>query len=187
MRVKRYLMIAVTLSMFALGLGACSSKEEFLDTRAYRDVSELDHSKPHYTEFITDGYRMSEDDRKRILEAYEIVNTIRKDEGLEPLKWDVDLETCAMIRAEEIVASFAHTRPDGEEWYTVYPGMLLGENICKGSEHADMVMESWMKNQPDRDNFLCDGFTKAAMALYRDDKGQCFWTCEFGNESSVRY
>ncbi len=90
-------------------------------------------------------------------------------------KWDKDLEECAYIRAEEITISFDHTRPSGEEWYTIFPGMLLGENICKGSEHADMVMEDWLKNQPDRENFLSDEFTAVAIAVYVDSEGQYYW------------
>ena len=30
-----------------------------------------------------------------------------------------------------------------------------------------------------RENFLNDGSTRVAMAVYKDAKGQCYWTCEF--------
>ncbi len=172
--------VIASLIISVLVLGACSSGQEFVSVQAYRDVSQLDpdNSEP-VIEPATDGYTMSEDERKRIFEAYEILNTVRKDEGLSELIWDAKLEECALIRAQEIATNFDHNRPDGQEWYTIYPGGLLGENICKGSEHADMVMEDWLKNQPDRENFLNDGFTRVAMAVYKDAKGQCYWTCEF--------
>ena len=180
MRKTRIIPVMIIAALF---LGACSSGEEFSGTRAYRDVSELDGSTEPDIEPVTDRfYTLSEDDRKRVFEAYEILNTVRKDEGLKELKWDKDLEECAYIRAEEITISFDHTRPSGEEWYTIFPGMLLGENICKGSAHADMVMEDWLKNQPDRENFLSDEFTRAAIAVYVDSEGQYYWICEFGNE-----
>ena len=180
MRKKIIIPVMIIASLL---LGACSSGVEFSSTRAYRDVSELDGSTEPDIEPVTDRfYTLSEDDRKRVFEAYEILNTVRKDEGLKELKWDKDLEECAYIRAEEITISFDHTRPSGEEWYTIFPGMLLGENICKGSEHADMVMEDWLKNQPDRENFLSDEFTRAAIAVYVDSEGQYYWICEFGNE-----
>ncbi len=190
MRPVRLTFIIFAVLITALCLGACSATEEFVSSRAYRDASELDYDTAPDIEQVTDGYyTLSEDDGKRILEAFEILNTVRKDEGLTELAWDADLETCAKIRAEEIAASFDkdHKRPSGKEWYTLYPGMLLGENICKGSKHADMVMEDWLKNSPDRENFLCDAFTRVAMAVYEDDNGQYFWTCEFGNDQSKRY
>ena len=184
MRVWQKTTVISSLFISLLVLGACSFGNEFVNDRAYRDVSELD---PENTEPViepfTDGYTLSEDDSKRIFEAYEILNTVRKDEGLKELKWDAKLEECALIRAQETAAIFDHKRPDGQGWYTVYPGGLLGENICKGSEHADMVMEEWLKNQPDRENFLNDGFTKVAISFYKDAKGKCFWTCEFGADT----
>ena len=183
MRVWHRATVVSFLIITALVLGACSSGEEFVNEGAYRDAAQLD---PDNTEPViepaTDGYTLSEDERKRIFEAYEIVNTVRKDEGLQELIWDARLEECALVRAQEISVSFDHKRPDGQEWYTIYPGMLLGENICKGSEHADMVMEDWLKNPPDRENFLNDGFTCVAISYFKDAKGQCFWTCEFGAE-----
>ncbi len=186
MRAGRKAIVVAVLLISAMVLGACS-KEEFSTERAYRDASELDYDTAPDIPLTVDGRMLTEDDQKRIFEAYEILNTVRKDEGLKELKWDQDLSECALIRAEEIAVSFDHTRPSGAQWYTLYPGMLLGENIGKGSEHADMVMEDWLKNQPDRENFLCDGFTRTALGLFRDDKGQCYWVFEFGNEQSKRF
>ncbi len=187
MRAGRTTIVISILIITALVLGACSSGNAFLNVRAYRETSELDYDTAPDIEPLTDGYTLSENDRKRISEAYEILNTVRKDGGLEELKWDADLEACATIRAQEIAGNFDHKRPNGKEWHTLYPGMLLGENICKGSGHADKVMKDWLKNQSDRENFLNDGFTKTAISVYTDAKGQCFWTCEFGNDRSKRY
>ncbi len=185
MRSRKNAIIIMAILAAALSLSGCSSKEEFSAQRAYRDAALQDYEPMiEGGDFYTDGYMMTEDDRKRIFEAYEIVNTIRKDEGLKPLKWDADLEACAIKRAEELPAKFDHVRPNGASWFTVDPVKMLGENIYKGSEHADMVMDSWMKNQPDRENFLYDGFTIAAVALYRDANDQCYWTFEFGSDQA---
>ena len=172
------------MMLFAAG---CSSKEELSASRAYRDAIPEDYvPMTDAGEFTTDGYVIPEADRMSMFEAFEILNTIRQDEGLKPLKWNGDLESDAIKRAEELTAKFDHTRPDGQYWYTVDPTKVLGENIYRGSEHADMAMDSWMKNQPDRDNFLCDEFTMAALAVFRDAEDQCYWACEFGDDSAEK-
>ena len=185
MRTKKYMVVVAIAASAAICLCACSSKEELSTSRAYREAIPEDYvPMTDAGEFITDGYVIPEADRMSMFEAFEILNTIRQDEGLKPLKWNGDLESDAIKRAEELTAKFDHTRPDGQYWYTVDPAKVLGENIYGGSEHADMVMDSWMKNQPDRENFLCDEFTMAAIAVFRDAEDTCYWTCEFGDDSS---
>ena len=185
MRTKRFITIAAVAAAAAIFFCACSSKEEFSASRAYRDAIPQDYVPMIESgEFITDGYMIPEKDRMSMFESFEILNTIRHDEGLEPLKWDADLEACAIRRAEELAAKFDHVRPDGQYWFTAAPEKVLGENIYRGSEHADLAMDSWMKNQPDRENFLCPEFTRAAIAIFRDAEDKCYWACEFGDESS---
>ena len=180
---RKSFVICITLAVM-LCMCACSSKEQLSTSRAYRDAVPSDYV-PMIDdgEFFTDGYVIPEEDRMSMLESYEIINTIRQDEGLEPLKWDADLEFGALKRAEELTVKFDHVRPSGQSWFTVAPEKVLGENIYIGSGHADVAMDSWMKNQPDRENFLCPEFTRVAVAVYRDAEDHFYWACEFANES----
>ena len=51
-------------------------------------------------------------------DAFAKVNEIRVANGLSPLTWNGQIENAAKVRANEIVSSFSHTRPDGSSWYT---------------------------------------------------------------------
>ncbi|WP_196802516.1 CAP domain-containing protein [Butyrivibrio sp. XPD2006] len=178
----------MALCICACGRNTASNNMEFSEIRAYRDTSQLDYGTAPDIEDIIDGYYMAPDNQELIYEAFEMLNTARDDNGLSAFVWDQELATCAVIRAEEISYSFDknHIRPNGAEWYTLYPSMLLGEDICRASGDVKKVMESWLENPADRENFLCPDFTKVAIAVYEDSKGQFYWTCEFGNDSSKK-
>ena len=47
--------------------------------------------------------------------ALSLVNTQRANAGLTALQWSQGLADAAMVRAQEIVKTFSHTRPDGSE------------------------------------------------------------------------
>ena len=47
------------------------------------------------------------------------------DNKLGPLAWDTALEETAKIRAKELSQSFSHTRPDGNNCFTIFPDNLL--------------------------------------------------------------
>ena len=189
---KRRFKIYVMTAALALCLCACgiNSKSDmvFSDVRAYRDASQLDHDAEPDIPIITDGYYMMSDNHELIVEAFELLNKARDDNGLEALAWNQELETCACIRAEEIAYSFDknHLRPMGAQWYTVNPGILLGENICRGPGDAEKVMKSWLENPADRENFLCPDLTEVAIGVYEDSEGHFYWACEFGNDSSQK-
>ncbi len=189
---KRRFKIYVMTAALALCLCACgiNSKSDmvFSDVRAYRDASLLDHDAEPDIPIITDGYYMMSDNHELIVEAFELLNKARDDNGLEALAWNQELETCACIRAEEIAYSFDknHLRPMGAQWYTVNPGILLGENICRGPGDTEKVMKSWLENPADRENFLCPDLTEVAIGVYEDSEGHFYWACEFGNDSSQK-
>ena len=60
-------------------------------------------------------------DNKRVIakSALDMCNDIRKDMELIPLKWDFGLEESAAVRSEEASTFWSHTRPNGDEWWTV--------------------------------------------------------------------
>ena len=63
--------------------------------------------------------------------------------------YDYELEKAAMQRAAEIVLSFSHTRPNGEDCFTAYDtGYSAGENIATGYysyNDASSVFEGWQE------------------------------------------
>ena len=53
----------------------------------------------------------------------ERINAIRQEvmgDSYTPLEWSADLETAARLRAAEASVSFSHTRPNGQNWDTVF-------------------------------------------------------------------
>ncbi len=118
--------------------------------------------------------------RSDALRAYNLVNEERVDAGLEELDWDLDLETAAMVRAEESSDVFSHTRPDGTQWYTVNSEIMGGENLAWGQTSAGQVVDEWMASPAHRDNILFDEFGTVAIAIYQEDDGTNYWALEFG-------
>lgn len=96
---------------------------------------------------------------QRILE---LVNIEREKAGLAPLQYYNAGQSAADIRAEEIIETFSHTRPDGTECFTVLEGihyMAAGENIALGHRTPEQVMQGWMNSPGHKENILRDYFT----------------------------
>ena len=71
-----------------------------------------------------------------------LVNLERNKVGVASLTTDSHLDSCAQVRANEIIDLFEHTRPNGEIFSTTvdrqsYPYVILRENICMTSHKGD--------------------------------------------------
>lgn len=104
-------------------------------------------------------------------EAYrvlELVNDIRINEGLHPLRWDERVEEGAMLRAAECQVLFSHTRPNGQQWSTVNVYMK-GENIAQGRltlMTAEEVVDGWMNSPGHKENILRPEFQSMGVSLF---------------------
>ena len=79
------------------------------------------------------------------------INTIRQEamgDSYTPLEWSADLETAARLRAAEASVSFSHTRPNGQNWDTVFAEADAqngkAENLAwnAGDETADAMQQA---------------------------------------------
>ena len=96
-------------------------------------------------------------------EVLRIVNVERMNEGLQPLTMFAEMQTATDIRAQEIIQSFSHTRPDGTSCFTVFDEVgvdwsSVGENIAAGQPDPASVMDAWMNSPGHRANILNAGF-----------------------------
>lgn len=107
-----------------------------------------------------------------------IANTDRAGAGLGALTMDDNLTRAAQIRAQEIVGSFSHTRPDGSSFSTVTAG-AYAENIAKGQRSAERVMAAWMSSDGHRKNILNGRYTKIGICAY-EHNGIMYWVQLFG-------
>ena len=101
-----------------------------------------------------------------------LVNMEREKAGLSALAYDAKLCEAAKIRAQEIVRDFAHERPDGSSCFTVLRDLHIsyvacGENIAKGSQTPEAVMNGWMNSAGHRANILNAHFTKIGVAMVK--------------------
>ncbi len=116
--------------------------------------------------------------------------------GLEDLTYDYDLEKAAMQRAMELVLSYSHERPNGENCFTAYEEegisyQAAGENIAIGYPSAAAVFEAWAEEQDDYDgqghrrNMLSENTVAIGIGhvIY---KGTHYWVQEFASPVSNR-
>lgn len=116
-----------------------------------------------------------------MLELFNLVNQARAENGLEPLSWSNGLAADAAVRAQEIVTSFSHTRPDGSDWWTVDPDLMYGENLACGQSTAQEVFNSWWASPGHRANILGDYRTCGFALYYNGDAAYTYyWAQEFG-------
>lgn len=110
--------------------------------------------------------------------VFDSVNNYRRQAGLTELTYDTDLQAAANVRAQEIVKTFAHTRPDGSSWSTV-SSKAKGENIASGYSTAEAVMSGWMNSQGHRENILRSSFKSIGVGVYSQG-GTLYWVQLFG-------
>jgi len=113
-------------------------------------------------------------------EVLGLVNQERAANGLAPLSWNSSLAKGAKTRATEIVVKWAHTRPDGSNYYDA-PNCedTYGENLAKGYGSAESAMKGWMDSPGHRANILKSEYTTVGVACYLCN-GTYYWVQEFG-------
>ena len=148
---------------------------------AFRLYSEIATEQFHYLDSEAIALADSLEDsglRAEAIEAGNLINDIREEEGLNDLDWNVNLETVANVRAKECSESFSHTRPDGSEWCTVNSKIQGGENLAFGYDNAEECVDAWMASKTHRDNILYPDFESAAISIYEED-GIYYWSEQF--------
>ena len=125
------------------------------------------------------GLARADELRAMAIDALDIVNAKRAENGLAALNWSNGLESCAMVRATEAASKFSHTRPNGKDWYTVNSELMWGENLAKGYDSAQSVVDAWMASPTHAANILAGDFTTCSIAVY-ETNGKLYFAQEFG-------
>ena len=118
-------------------------------------------------------------------QVLQLVNQERAQAGLSAITTNSTLSAAANKRAQEIVQTFSHTRPDGTSFYTVLQEYGIsyrsaGENIAYGQRTPQEVMNGWMNSSGHRANILNSGYGKVGIGVYKVN-GVIYWTQEFTN------
>lgn len=185
---KRWMSLVLTLIM-VLGLAGCGNSMEL--SSVTRDPATDDGTVWFDEEAVAlagsvrksgmSEAELARADELRAMatEALDIVNAKRADNGLSALNWSNGLESCAMVRATEAASKFSHTRPNGKDWYTVNSELMWGENLAKGYDSAQSVVDAWMASPTHAANILADDFTTCSIAVY-ETNGKLYFAQEFG-------
>ena len=125
---------------------------------------------------------------EEVWDVLRLTNNEREAENLTWLTLSQDLTNGASIRAQEIIKTFGHTRPNGESCFTVLNGSYLstGENIAAGQTSASAVVAAWMNSSGHRENILSSGFTQLGVGYAQDTTGTYgnYWVQMFGGTSN---
>lgn len=106
----------------------------------------------------------------------ELVNAARAENGKSPLTMNDSLCEAAQLRAEELVRSFSHTRPNGSSCFTALEEAGIsyrttGENIAAGQDTPAAVMNSWMNSEGHRANILNGDFSSIGIGYVTSSSG----------------
>ena len=107
------------------------------------------------------------------------INSFRQENGLSTLSWSSTLANYALIRADEIVSNFSHTRPDGTtalSWSIVYAENL---GYCSNSS-VSMMAEQFESSSAHRATLLNSMYKTVGVACVKGNDGNYYWVELFG-------
>ena len=189
---KRIMSLLLVGAMVVACVGCGKANGELMADAATRIFSETDKDNV----FIDDeaialaasvvNADMSEAEKKAAADmravakaALDQCNTQRANAGLKALTWHDGLESCAMVRAQEAVGTWSHTRPNGTDWWTVNSSLMYGENLAKGYTTAGEAVAAWMASPTHKENIMFADFRTCGIAIY-ETGGMWYWAEEFG-------
>lgn len=108
------------------------------------------------------------------------INNERAAVGLSKLIKSGDLAAAAAVRAEECDQLFSHTRPSGEDWWTVNSTICYGENLAFGYNNAKDVVIAWMNSPIHKELLLDKEFITCGLGVFTSNTGKTYIAAEFG-------
>ncbi|MES9525989.1 sigma-70 family RNA polymerase sigma factor [Streptomyces capoamus] len=121
-----------------------------------------------------------------VAQVVALVNKERATAGCGPVTEDPQLDRAAQGHSDDMAARdfFDHTNPDGAgpgERITAagYRWSTYGENIARGQQTPQAVMDSWMNSPGHRANILNCSFKNIGVGVH-DGPGGPWWTQAFG-------
>ena len=100
-----------------------------------------------------------------------LVNTEREKAGVTQLKIADRFYNETLLRTNECIECWSHTRPNGKDYYTVYTNpyqyniKMIGENLGKSFKTPEEIMGALMNSKGHRENILNKNFTHICVAI----------------------
>lgn len=119
-------------------------------------------------------------------EVLKLVNQQREAAGKKALTMSSKLTEIAKARCVELQKNFSHTRPDGSDWYTIFPeyglaGAGVGENIARYYYDASKLMNDLMNSAGHKANILSSTFQYIGIYYLTDSYGYPYIVQIFSN------
>lgn len=115
-----------------------------------------------------------------------LVNQERKKAGLSPLQLDTKLSDVARTKSKDMMTKgyFDHQSPTYGSPFDMMKQFGItyraaGENIAKGQQTPEEVMNSWMNSSGHRANILSANFTAIGVGFVKGSDGTTYWTQMF--------
>ena len=118
--------------------------------------------------------------------AFKVLELLNKDRaagGLSALTMDPGLLETAMQRAAECSLYYSHTRPNGENCFSL-DSKMYRENIAVGYTSAEQVETGWMQSSGHKANIMSSENKSVGIGVFVAN-GTYYWVQCFGNDSSV--
>ncbi|NED74694.1 CAP domain-containing protein, partial [Streptomyces sp. SID9944] len=121
-----------------------------------------------------------------VAQVIALVNQERAKAGCGPVTGDSQLDAAAQAHSDDMAARnfFEHTNPDGKDpgdriTAAGYRWSTYGENIARGQQTPESVMDSWMNSPGHRANILNCAFKNLGVGVHKGSGGP-WWTQDFG-------
>ncbi|MFC3885180.1 CAP domain-containing protein [Bacillus songklensis] len=115
-----------------------------------------------------------------------LVNQERQKAGLKPLQLDTKLSDVAREKSRDMMNKgyFDHQSPTYGSPFDMMKQFGItyraaGENIAKGQQTPQEVMNAWMNSEGHRANILNGSFTHIGVGFVKDSQGTTYWTQMF--------
>ncbi len=114
-----------------------------------------------------------------------LVNAERKKAGVEPLTLSTEVSSVAQVKADDMAKNgyFDHNSPTYGSPFTMLSDFgvtyrTAGENIAKGQQSAEAVMNAWMNSSGHKANILSPNFKQLGVG-YSANNGSPVWVQMF--------
>lgn len=122
----------------------------------------------------------------------ELTNDLRAQQGLHTLSVNPELEIAGDIRATETMTVFSHTRPNGQDPFTVltdsvdspnYNYQFVGENLGMATYHrtdadmAEIIFNGWAESEGHYENMINENYTEMGVGI--DYDGEYLYITQF--------
>lgn len=164
-----------------------NSNDNTLNFDFNKFISEFIKSNTQNTSDVTSKTDTSAGDNKTVSdyekEVVNLVNNIRKEYGLSPLKLNSELSAVARLKSSDMREKgyFSHTSPTYGSPFDMMKTFGIkyrtaGENIAMGYRTPQAVVDGWMNSKGHRENILNSSFTEIGVGYIANGN---YWTQMF--------